>query len=217
MRNKIKDLLLTVAVAFVTLFAVTTCRGLTDGKNYLKRGDEAYQNNKPEEALRYWRRSARWYLPFANHDDQAYVNMQKLVKSARDANNVKLELKALRGIRNSVWATRSVVRPHQELLPATNQRIAEIMAAIENPKIDPEKTIEERKAWHLAALREENSPHRGWTFIAAIGFMVWLLSVFYFVKRGLDKNERLQVRVTLYCGVSFCVGLGVWLLGLWMA
>ena len=177
MNPKIKEWIYSALFIGVVVTSVSALRATMDGREYLKQGDEAYEEGELKKALRNWRRAARWYVPFASHDDLAYGRMQNLANKAHTEKDIYLELLALRGIRSSVWATRHITNPHKGLLPKVNKRLSEIMAGMEDPNLDPDKTLAERQEWHLNALNKDEAPKKSWTLVAALGFIFWLCSV----------------------------------------
>ena len=209
--------MLSALLMIFVVAGVSTLRAILDGQSYLRQGDESMEKGEPQKALRYWRRSARWYVPFASHDDLAFSRMKTLADKAKSEQNTTLELAALRGMRSSIWATRHVTTPHQEMLPEVNKKISVIMAGLENRHQSGNQSLAEKEAWHLKALNKDESPKKSWTLLAAFGFVVWLLSIYGFTQKGFDQEGLLNIKNAMVFSFFFVVGFLVWLLGLWYA
>src|SRR5262249_29578979 len=117
-------------------------------------------------------------------------------------------LEAWRAIRSSILATRSFYTPFPARLEAANQRIAALMAEGDAP---------EKRAWHLALLEKDESPSLPWTLLALAGFAAWVGGGFWFARRGVTAEDRLDRRTAIRAGLLVAAGLLVWMLGLYKA
>jgi len=208
---------LVVIAIVLTGLGVVVGRAVIEGRDALARGDQALEEGEPLEAIRWWRRAARWYLPMAPHVGRAYDRLEAIAESAGGYGDRDVELAAWRGIRSSVLSTRSFFTPHEERLERANREIAALMAALESPPVDADASALQRRAWHLERLERDPSPRVGWALIAIVGFLLWVGAAFAFALRGLDESDRLVPRAAAYSGVALIVGLGAWLAGLYAA
>ncbi len=198
----------------MSLFALIVARAVWDGSAALEEGDMAASAGDSEEAIRQWRRAARWYAPGLPHVERAYERLEALAQAASQAGDSQTELHAWRGIRNSILATRWLLVPFADKLERANKSIAELMALAEDPRIEPTWTQQQRRDWHLERLGRSYLPAVGWTLLAFAGFAMWIGGAFGFAWRGVSSEDKLQPRAAAYCGLLFIVGAVVWLLGL---
>jgi hypothetical protein len=205
---------LAVAAVFV---GVVATRAVWQGREALSRGDAALAANTPDEAIRWWRRAARWYVPMAPHVASAYARLEELATQAEAAGDRATALAAWQGIRGSILATRSVYVPFEERLEPANRRIAALMAAAEDPALDAGKTTADREAWHYALLARDEAPSVPWTLLALAGFGLWIGGAALFAWRGVDANDRLVRATAARSGLLVVFGLVLWLLGLYQA
>jgi hypothetical protein len=213
MRRKVAALL---AVAGLCLGIVAT-RAVLAGRGALARGDQAQAAGDPEEAVTWWRRAARWYLPLAPHVGGAYDRLEELGRAAEERGDVDLALRAWRGVRGSILATRSFFTPQRERLEPANRRIAALMAGIEDPSLDPNRSEPERADWHYALLARDDAPSVFWTVFALLGFAAWLGGAFFFALRGVTREDRLAPRPAAASGLLVAAGLILWMIGLYLA
>ncbi len=209
--------LITGAVVVAVCFGAVVVRAVWDGRAALSTGDAALAAGNTDEAVRWWRRAARWYVPGAPHVDSAYQRLQTLATQAEARSDVATALAAWRGIRSSILATRSLWTPHEELLEPANQRIAALMATLEGPSADPQASEVERAAWHYRLLARDESPAVGWVVVALIGFAAWIGGAIAFALRAVTADDELVVSTAVRCGVVIAAGLFIWVLGLYNA
>ena len=204
------------ALAVAVGLGVIVTRVFWDGRQALRAGDAAMQKQDTTEALVEWRRAARWYAPGAPHVVAAYGRMEELARAAEARGEDALALEAWRGIRSSSLATRSFYTPFADKLDAANQRIAELMARQE-VAADKGKDLAERRALHLGFLERDDAPSLGWSALALLGFAAWVGGGFWFARRGVTADDRLDRRNALRAAALVTVGLVLWMLGLYKA
>lgn len=203
-----------VAALIAASLAVVVTRAVWEGRSALARGEEALATGDSAEAVRQWRRAARWYVPLAPHVGDAYDRLEEVARAAEAGGDRDLALAAWRGIRRSVLATRSFYTPQEHRLEEANRRIAALMAAVEGPAADPERDVAEREAWHLALLERPVGPSVFWSIVAIAGFFLWIGGAFWFAWSGVSDKDRLVRSVAARAGVLVVLGLVIWLIGL---
>lgn len=196
---------------------VVVTRAFYDGGRALSRAKAAESAGELDDAVRWYRRAARWYVPGAPHVSDAYDALERVARQAEEDDNPMLALDAWRGVRNSVLATRSFYVPFEERLEPANRRIAALMARVEGAEADPGKTEAEREQWHYELLERDDAPSVFWSLVALLGFAGWLGGGFLFAFRGVTADDRLDARPAAASGVLVAVGLVVWMLGLYYA
>lgn len=209
---------LAVAAAVIgACLAVVVTRAVLEGRAALARGDEAAAAGEIDQAISSWRRAARWYVPLAPHVGAAYDRLEKAGREAEIAGDPSTALRAWRGVRSSILATRSFYTPHAERLGPANERIAALMARIEGPRADPDKTEEQRRDWHLELLERPVGPSVFWSIVAILGFLTWIGGAIWFAWGGLDSDDRMVPTVAARSGVLVVLGLLIWMFGLYKA
>lgn len=210
--------IVTVALVVACALGVVVTRAVYDGRRALAEGDAAMARGDAAEALTWWRRAARWYVPLAPHVVDAYDRLQTLAEAADEQHDRKTALDAWRAIRSSALATRSFYTPFPARLAAADARIAVLMAE-EEVALDAGKRGQEGEiqAFHLTLLERDDAPSVPWTLIALGGFAAWVGGGFWFARRGVTAEDRLERRTAARAGLVIAVGLIVWMLGLYRA
>lgn len=202
------------AAAVLFVLGVLLSRAFYDGSRALSAGDAALARGDIEEAIRGWRRAARWYVPGASHVSGAYDRLEGLAAAAEENGDRSNALEAWRAVRSSILATRSFYTPFEDRLARANDKIASLMA--KEPSVAG-ATEEERRAWHLALLEKNEQPSVGWTLLALLGFASWVGGGFYFAWRGLGADDKLDRRHAARAAIVIVIGLVVWMLSLYQA
>lgn len=203
-----------VALCVAIGLGVVVTRVFWDGRRALADGDAAMARGDAAAALDAWRRAARWYAPGAPHVGDAYERMEELAKTAETKGDEALALDAWRGIRSSSLATRSFYTPYADELAAANQRIAALMARQDQGGVRRE---DERRELHLALLSRNDDPSVPWTLLALVGFATWVGGGFWFARRGVTEEDRLDRKQAIRAAVLVAVGMVLWMLGLYKA
>jgi hypothetical protein len=212
-----KKKLITFAVVAGLCLGVVVTRAVWEGRSALQKGSEAAEDGRLRDAVTWYRRAARWYVPLAPHVGRAYDRLEDIGSRAEQSGDVELALAAWRGVRSSIKATRSFYTPHAHRLDRANRRIAALMAIQEGPRADPEATEAERAQWHYDLLDRDEAPSVAWSIIALLGFGMWLGGGLLFALRGVSAEDALVPRMAAASGVLVAVGLVIWMLGLYKA
>jgi hypothetical protein len=205
-----------VGLCVLVGLGVVVTRVFWDGRAALAEGDAAVARGDVPGAIERWRRAARWYAPGAGHVEAAYERLEALAREAEGHADRATALEAWRAIRSSILATRSFYTPFPTRLEAANQRIAALMAE-EEVAADAKKDAAERRGWHLALLEKDESPSLPWTLLALSGFAAWVGGGFWFARRGVTAEDKLDRRTAIRSGLLVAVGLLAWMLGLYKA
>lgn len=191
-------------------------RAMWEGRGALRRGDEAHEVGDTESSIRWWRRAARWYLPFAPHVVGAYQRLESLAAEAEAKDDLRTAISAWTGVRSSVRATRSFYTPFEDRLLRADEHIATLMAQIETTA-DSDKDPAELRDWHYKLLRKDQMPSVAWSIVALLGLALWIGCGFLFALKAVDERDRLRPKAAAYSGAGIVIGLLVWLLGLYFA
>lgn len=204
-----------LATIFLCL-GVLAGRAFWEGRTALSKGQKAIADGDGEAAVRWLRRSARWYVPLAPHVATAYDTLEDVALAAEEAGDSELALAAWTGIRSSVRATRSFYTPFAARAELADGKIAQLMAAKE-VAISPDKDLVERESWHLSLLKKDSMPSVGWSIVALLGLAMWIAGGFAFALRGVDDHDKLVPKAAAYSGAMIGLGLLIWLIGLYLA
>ena len=201
-----KKKLITAAIIVGFCLAVVVTRAVWQGRGALDDGDRALEANDTEEAIRGWRRAARWYVPLAPHVSDAYDRLESLAQLAEKRGDLRTALAAWQGVRGSILATRSFYTPHEERLEPANRKIADLMTRLDpTPPVD--MTSEQLAGWHYELLERDESPSVAWSLLAVLGFLAWIGGGVLFAMRGVSAEDRLVRRPAITAGLVVMVGL----------
>lgn len=207
---------LIVVATLLLCLGVISVRAIWEGYAALSRGDAAQVDGDSQAAVRWWRRSARWYLPLAPHVGRAYARLRNLGIAAEKQGDTKLALSAWRGVRSSIRATRSFYTPYSEYVDEADQHIAALMASLEVAQ-DRQRDPAEAEARHYALLKLDSMPSVLWSLVALLGMALWIGAGFAFALRAIDDRDRLVPSAAAYSGAGIVIGLVIWLTGLHLA
>ncbi|MBX3248494.1 MAG: hypothetical protein KF901_15060 [Myxococcales bacterium] len=199
------------------LLAVVLVRVLVGAHGELRQGDALRAAGDVDAALVHYRRAAKWYAPGNPWSAAALDALRELAREAEDARRLQRALAAWRAVRGAILSTRSTYTPHADRLAEADERIAALMAAEPPPPIDAHKSEEERRAEHLALLRDVPRPHPGWALLALLGFAAWVGAAFLFAARAIDAEDRFVPTAARRFGALFAVGVAAFVVGLGLA
>lgn len=205
------------ALALLCL-AMLTARVVLSSRALLARGEAALSAGRSDEAVRTLGRAARLHAPLSPYAERARQALLSLGAAAEGRGDGALALLAYRELRSAILATRSVYTPAPALLSRANERIAALMAAAE--AADPELSREplpERQAFHARALARDELPRTGWTLVALLGAALFIGGGFALALRGVGEDGRLLRRPAAKLLALSLLGLGVMVLGLFLA
>jgi hypothetical protein len=205
-----------VALVVAVGLGVVVTRVVWDGRQALAAGDAAMAAGDARGALEGWRRAARWYAPGAPHVADAYARMEALARAAEEHGDDGLALAAWRGVRSSSLSTRSFYTPFASVLAVANERIAALTARKE-VELDPSRQEAEQRELHLSLLTTGGDPSIPWTIVALAGFAAWVGGGFWFARRAVTEDDRLERRTAIRAAALTAVGLVVWMVGLYQA
>jgi hypothetical protein len=77
--------------------------------------------------------------------------------------------------------------------------------------------LAERREVHLGFLLRDEAPSVGWALLALAGFAAWVGGGFWFARRGVTADDRLDRRNAIRAAALVTVGLVAWMLGLYKA
>jgi hypothetical protein len=200
-----------VVLLLLAVRAVTASFGELGEANRLRARGEV------EPAIAHYRRAARWYAPGNPYSAEALDHLAEIGLAAEEAGDPDLALAAWRSIRGAILGSRSFYVPHPERLEIADQHIATLMAGLPPPPIDAQRSPEERRATHLALLREVPRPALGWSVLALAGLAAWIIAAFAFVTRALDEDDRLVAPQARLWGTVWIAGFGLFVIGLALA
>ncbi|MBT8495244.1 MAG: hypothetical protein KJO07_19515 [Deltaproteobacteria bacterium] len=214
-KRAIRRRIIVVAVTIATCLGIVSVRAVWEGRSALSQGNQASERGDHEEAIRWWRRAARWYLPAAPHIDAAYDNLEALAEAAEERGDVQLALAGWRAIRRSVNATRSFYTPQRDRLTRANEHIAGLMAELDQTRAGKSKA--ERREFHAELLARRVGPAVGWSLLAGLGLLLWVGGGLYFALRGVGADDRIVPPAARLAVIMIAVGLVIWMLGLYKA
>ena len=201
-----------IAAFVLTVLGALAIRVVFEGRSALADGEAALARDDAHAAIRAFEASARWYLPFAPHVDEAYDRLRALTKSQQPG----VAIAAWRGIRSAALATRGAWTPHADDLAAANRAIAELSAR------DPDAglagpTTAAREAWYQSRLTRDSRPSEGAIALAVLGLLAWVGGALALARWGITSGGALARRPAFVAGGVIVVGLVCWAVGLYNA
>jgi len=173
-----------------------------------------------ESALEHYQYAARWYTPGASAPQEALDALERLGTQARSDGRPELALKAFRRLRGALLATRGVLGVETQRLKNTNREIAELMADEQIQRADGSLRDRSRTQLvddHLALLTIDPIPSRGWSLMVILSFGGWIVGVLMTIRRGLDRELKIQRQPLLRWGIPTIFAFGLWLFSLTQA
>jgi hypothetical protein len=194
--------------------AVVVGRVVLESRAELAQGEAALARGALDDAVTHLHRAARWYAPGSPYCRRALARLEQIADQAERGGDPARALATWRAVRGALLATRSFYTPHAAHLEPANQRIAALMAAVENPAVDPGRSLAERRGWHLDRLWHDQAPSAFWSVVALLGFAAWIGGALLFIFRGVDRGDRLRRRPAAMAGVVVAIGILFFFLGL---
>lgn len=186
-----------------------------EGHQALEQAGEAEAAGDTDLQIELLGRAARWRLPLAPYDDEAFARLEDLAARAEAEEQPVLALAAFRELRRAVLATRAWGVHRPALLERANRNIATLMAAQEvahatgpgmelGPGVDP-------YAYHLALLEDAPGPDPVRANLAAWCFVLWLVTLAGFALRAVDARGRLDRKRGARWGIACLLAMLGWM------
>ena len=208
---------LLVAVGVALAFAVVAARLLIDARRALHAGEISETRSDRREAIRHYQDAARLYLPASPYVRDALDRLDALAAAAAQSGDGSSVRAALEAERAAILATRWLVVPNGARLPEIERRLARLLAAAEDRLVAPGVSFEDRTAWHLERLSRRPGPALAHVLLALAGLVLWVGAAVGFFSKGLDAKLRLRRSQAIIAGVTFAIGLAMFLVGLRLA
>lgn len=215
-RAGVRTLTRVLAAVGVVVF-VLSVKVLTSAHAELAEGDRWRAEGSVPAAITHYRRAARWYLPVNPYADAALDALSAIGEEAEASGDLSLALSAHRSVRAAIEGSRSFYVPNRARLGRADEHIASLMARVEVPPVDATRTEDERRALHLALLREDRDPSVLWALVALLGLAAWIAGALLFGARALDENDRIVGKEARRWGTLFVAGFCLFVLGLALA
>ena len=216
MSSRIEATLRALGVVLVVLLALAV-RVIGSSRAELAEARALDGHGDPAIAVSHYRRAARWYAPLSPYPEQALARLSEIGAQAEHDGDVDLALSAWRSIRAATLGARSFYVPYEDRLREADRHIASLMAALPPPPVDARSSPEQREAAHLALLEEDPGPAPLPSLAALVGLATWIAAAFAFATRAFDDEDRVVPREARTWGAAFCVGMALFVLGLFLA
>jgi hypothetical protein len=199
------------------LLAVIVARVLFEARAELAAGVADEQRDAIDDAIPHFRRAARWYVPGSPFVASALSRLRSTALDAEETGDSERALSAWRSIRAAILSTRSFYTPHSDRVAEANDHIATLMASFDPPPIDAGKSPETLREEHLRLLEDVPGTNLAGSFLALLGFAVWVGAAFAFGERGIDDQDRFVPRIAGRLFAVIVVGFGLFVVGLYLA
>jgi hypothetical protein len=205
--------------AGLVFFVVLVVRVFWDSRVELHAANEALAAGDRDAAVFHYRAAAKWYAPGNSANRDALMALLELGQTAEDGRDWDGALYAYDAVRAGTLGVRWLVTPHEDLLERANARLPDVMlqsrlAASDAPPVPPSE-VEQLRGQFAAALQRDHTPHRGLSLVISVGFVGWLLSMWFGIRKSFDGEGRLVRGQALRWGGITASAMVVWLGGLW--
>lgn len=168
--------------ALVCLLVVTALgvRVGISGQGALARGEAALERGEHLAAALAFRQALSWTLPWAAPWRQRATDaLEQLAKKQEAARDLEGAVTTLSALRSGILASWSLVHPDEQLKSRTDDKLAALLARWEAQRGapaggEPLAALPEREAFFARALVRDHRPHRGWSVLAGLGFLLWV-------------------------------------------
>lgn len=214
MKEAVRRRLVWLAVVCGVILAVWVKVRLEAGAA-LERAQALEERGSTQLAIVVYRHTIRWYSPGSAPVEAAVERLWALGKELEEKDPATA-LSAYRALRSGLLAIRSLWDPYADRIPPANDRIAALMAVAESRDGTPgEAALAASEAHHRALLDTDHAPHRGWSLLAVLAFLLWVFALFRLAVRGFDdESGALQRSPALQWGAIALVAMAGWAVGL---
>lgn len=171
------------------------------------------------QAIVHARRAASWYVPLASHTDDAHRELTELATAAERRGDRENALFAWRSIRAASLSTRWLVEPYRQKRLLADAAIARLSS--EEPPPSPLASQKlgprELERLHASWLARDDAPRPLWVLVMLLGLAGWAGGAYSFVTRGMTERGRLVPEVAKRAAMVAAAGVGMFVLGLWLA
>jgi len=206
---------LVLFAAVVAMAAAFVGRVLVEGRRALEASIEHRETDRAL-AIAHARRAASWYLPFAPHVDEAHRELRNLALAAEREGDRDSALAAWRAIRSASMTTRWIVEPHRREREEADAAITRLASELATASTSGASARDLERLHASASVRSEG-PRVGWVMVLLVGLAGWLGGMAWLLQKGLTREGRLVRRVAEKAALVAGLGLGLFVVGLWLA
>jgi hypothetical protein len=206
-------ILVLVAVAFAMVWA----RAFYGSMQAYQQGEACLEKDQYIRAVTFFDRSIRWYTPLNPYVRKSAERLWEIGMLAKQQDDIRLALIAMRTIRRGFYAAGSVYTPGKDWIKRCNVQISRLM------EIDQSYRETEGGSGALdkstPGSLEATSPSTPWSIIVEIGFLGWIGSVVGFIMFACkDSGEaRLFARPALVWGCLSLIFFALWIVAMMRA
>jgi tetratricopeptide (TPR) repeat protein len=180
--------------------------------------EQAYEGQQYAEAVLHYERAIKWYTPLSSTVQQAAARLWNLGTEAEQRGDLALALEAFRGLRGSLYATRSLYLPYEHWIPKSEAKIAVLMAQTADPE-EPRpasRSPQEETRRFAEMLQRFTGPNTAGTALAELGFVCWVGATLGFLWFAFTE-QGLSGRRGLLWGGTIAAFFAVWIVGMLLA
>ena len=173
-----------------------------------------------EKAIEHYQYAARWWSPGTQTPIDARDALFRIGTECEANHRPELALRAYRRLRGVMLSTRWLLSGEDSKRPVIEERIASLMAHKQIARGGPESRGEDvasLTAHHLQLLRHDTTPTSGLSFAVLVGFIGWVTSIVWTIRRGLTRDLSIRRRPFML-GLSLsALFFAIWCLSLMRA
>jgi tetratricopeptide (TPR) repeat protein len=180
--------------------------------------EQAHEQQQYAEAILHYERAIKWYTPSSPTVQQAVEHLWDLGTEAEQRGDLELALEAFRGLRGSLYATRSLYLPYEHWIPKCEAKIAVLMAQTADPEDSRQasRTPQEETERFAKMLQRFTGPNIAGAVITEVGFLGWVGTTIGFLWFAFTE-QGLSGRGGLIWGGTIAVFFAVWIVGMLLA
>lgn len=133
-RNKVLKVVMEVFIVFIIVMAMIWAKTYHSQQKFYQEGEAALKAHNYKEAMTGYEWAIRMYTPFSGKVGDSCKKLWFIGQEYEKRRKLDWALIAYRGLRSSIYATKSFYIPYEEWIPKTDAKIAKILKAQEMKK-----------------------------------------------------------------------------------
>ena len=183
-----------------------------------RRGEDAYAQQRYQDAVMHYERAIKWYAPFNPMVQRAIDRLWSMASEAEQRGDRLLALEASRSLRASLYAIQSLYLPYQPWIPKTEAMIARLMAETMPAESSPGADhLARQTAQFTQMLRQHRTSSTAGMVLTEVGFLCWIGATMGFIWRAFAPPGQSFGRQGAAWGGAIVGFFLLWIVGMLLA
>jgi hypothetical protein len=193
-------------VAMIMLSILATMIYMQGAYTY-NNAQKALENQDLVQAVAYYEKTIRWYLPFDRRIETAVHKLWEIGQQAEKQGDKELAWRVYSRLRSSLYAIQSVYVPHQDWIIRCNTKIRAItdfgFKGTKNPsRRTPQTSV------------NQTLPKAPWSFMMITGFWGWIFTTIGMIRYGIE-GQKIRMAASTFRWVGSMMGFYcIWMISL---